>query len=209
VNDCSSEDGSPVEAYALLPAEPELEVVRQLLGERRTVLDLGCGTGRIADPLAAEGRHVVAVDESAAMLERVRVAAPVHVRIEELTLHRTFEGVLLLSHLINGPDPRPLLTAAACHLGPRGVLIIQRLEPGRCWREGSFQTGPVLIGLSNLTVDLPRVAARTTYRTPTRTWDQDWVLYERDDNEISHLLTGVGLRLAHAAGAWLVATPDS
>jgi len=55
----------------LLPAEPELRVVRQLLGERRTVLDLGCGTGRIADPLAAEGCHVVAVDESAALLERV------------------------------------------------------------------------------------------------------------------------------------------
>ena len=207
--DCASDDGSPVEAYALLPAEPELGVVRQLLGERRTVLDLGCGAGRIADPLAAEGRQVVGVDESAAMLERVRAATSAHGRIEELALHRTFDGVLLLSHLVNGPDPQPLLAVAARHLGPGGVLIIQRLEPGRCWREGSSQAGPVLISLSNLTVNLPRVAARTTYRTPTGAWDQDWVLYERDDDEITHLLTGVGLRLTKATGAWLAATPQT
>lgn len=77
MTDRASGDGSPIEAYALLPAEPELGVVRQLLGERRTVLDLGCGTGRIADPLAAESRDVVAVDESAAMLEFVQAATPV------------------------------------------------------------------------------------------------------------------------------------
>ncbi|HEV3173004.1 MAG TPA: class I SAM-dependent methyltransferase [Actinocrinis sp.] len=32
------------------------------------VLDLGCGTGRIATPLAALGRQVVGVDQSPAML---------------------------------------------------------------------------------------------------------------------------------------------
>jgi SAM-dependent methyltransferase len=209
VTDRATEDGSPVDAYALLPAEPELGVVRQLLGERRTVLDLGCGTGRIADPLAAEGRHVVAVDESVAMLQRMQRATPVQGRIEELALGRTFDGVLLLSHLINGPHPRPLLAAAARHLAPSGVVIIQRLEPGRRWREGSSKAGPVLLTLSNLTVDLPRVAARTTYRTPAGVWNQDWVLYERDDNEITRLLTGVGLALVSAAGAWLVAALES
>jgi SAM-dependent methyltransferase len=204
----ASEDGSPVDAYALLPAEPELGVVRQLLGERRIVLDLGCGTGRIADPLAAEGRHVVAVDESAAMLRRVLTATAEQAHIEQLNLHRTFDGVLLLSHLINGPDPHSLLAAAARHLGPDGVLIIQRLEPGRRWQEGSSQIGPVLITLSNLTVNLPRVAARTTYRTPTGVWEQDWVMFERDDNELTDLLTDSGLYVASTTGSWVVATPN-
>ena len=92
--------------------------------------------------------------------------------------------MLLLSHLINGPDPRPLLAVAARHLALGGVVIVQRLEPGRHWREGSSQAGPVILSLSKLAVDLPRVAARTTYRTSTGVWNQDWVLYERDDNEI-------------------------
>lgn len=204
----ASEDGSPVDAYALLPAEPELGVVRELLGERRTVLDLGCGTGRIADPLAVEGRHVVAVDESAAMLRHVRAATAEQGHIEQLDLHRTFDAVLLLSHLINGPDPHSLLTAAARHLNPDGILIIQRLEPGRRWQEGSSQSGPVLITLTNLTVNLPRVAARTTYRTPTGVWEQDWVLYERDDNDLTHLLANAGLSVASTTGPWVVATPD-
>src|SRR5207249_12319528 len=33
-------------------------------------LELGCGTGRIAVPIAQEGHHVVGLDRSAAMLER-------------------------------------------------------------------------------------------------------------------------------------------
>ena len=53
-------DGSPVEIYAALPAEPELSRVRSLLAPGARILDLGCGTGRIANPLAADGHAVVA-----------------------------------------------------------------------------------------------------------------------------------------------------
>ncbi len=36
------------------------------------ILELGCGTGRIALPVARDGAHVVGVDRSAAMLKRAR-----------------------------------------------------------------------------------------------------------------------------------------
>lgn len=38
----------------------------------RPVLEVGCGTGRVAIPLAQAGHHVVGIDPSAAMLERAR-----------------------------------------------------------------------------------------------------------------------------------------
>src|SRR4051812_27587858 len=42
------------------------------IAPHETVLDLGCGLGRLTRPLAARARHVVAVDVSAEMLARAR-----------------------------------------------------------------------------------------------------------------------------------------
>jgi SAM-dependent methyltransferase len=43
----------------------------RLKSESQTVLDLGCGTGRLAIPLAARGYRVVAIDLSLRMLEQM------------------------------------------------------------------------------------------------------------------------------------------
>jgi len=54
-----------------------LDLVRLLdpqPGER--VLDLGCGTGRLAAAIAAAGAEVVAIDSDAAMIERARAQFP-------------------------------------------------------------------------------------------------------------------------------------
>lgn len=168
-----SSDGSPVEAWAALPAEPELATVRQLIAGRRRVLDLGAGTGRIADPLTADGCYVVAVDDSEAMLSRVVAATTVCSRIEELNLGERFDAVLLLSHLINSPEPLPLLLSAARHLSADGLLIVERLAPGRRWQEGSSNCGVVEVSLTKLTVELPRITARTTYGIDDRFCHQD------------------------------------
>jgi len=60
-------DGSPVEVYLALSPEPDLTRVRSVLHPNCSVLDLGSGAGRIANPLAAEGHEVVAVDKSVEM----------------------------------------------------------------------------------------------------------------------------------------------
>lgn len=113
--------------YPRLPAEPDLSQVRRYAEGRRSVLDLGCGTGRIAEPLAVVGHEVVAVDESAEMLSHLRRATPILARVQDLDLDRRFDLVLLLSHLVNDPDAPALLATAARHLEPDGLLLIQRL----------------------------------------------------------------------------------
>lgn len=51
--------------------KPQAELVYELVGEGATVLDFGCGDGRIAIPMAKLGLVVVAVDAAPEMIERL------------------------------------------------------------------------------------------------------------------------------------------
>jgi len=68
-------DGSPVQLYLSLSARTEdAAVIHALLPTGGTVLDLGCGTGRLAEPLAELGHRVTGVDNEPAMLGALRRA---------------------------------------------------------------------------------------------------------------------------------------
>jgi len=54
--------------------EDLIELLSPEPGER--ILDVGCGTGRLAAQIAATGAHVTGLDLSAAMLEQARLACP-------------------------------------------------------------------------------------------------------------------------------------
>ncbi|MGW5715894.1 class I SAM-dependent methyltransferase [Amycolatopsis sp. NPDC003865] len=84
-------DGSSVEVYLLLPASGEPEIVHAAVPAGASILELGCGAGRVTHPLLALGHPVVAVDDSPAMLAHVR-APTVCARIGELDLGRTLPG---------------------------------------------------------------------------------------------------------------------
>jgi SAM-dependent methyltransferase len=68
-------DGCAVELYALLPAMGEPEIVHAAVPPGASILELGAGAGRMTRPLVELGHPVVAVDESRAMLDRLRGAA--------------------------------------------------------------------------------------------------------------------------------------
>ena len=110
-------DGSPVDVYLRLPERGEGALVAAAVPPPATLLELGCGAGRVTRQLVRLGYHVVAVDESPEMLEHVRDAETVEARIEELDLGRRFDAVLLLSNLLTvEPDlRRAFLDACARH----------------------------------------------------------------------------------------------
>jgi SAM-dependent methyltransferase len=95
-----------------------------------SVLDLGCGSGRVAVELDRRGIEVVGADPDASMLATARGRAP-HLRWIEadgagLDLDRRFDVVVMAGNvpLFTPPDGRPgLVAGAARHLAPDGVLV--------------------------------------------------------------------------------------
>src|ERR1700684_4241202 len=107
-------DGCAVGLYALLPTFGEPEIVHSAVPEGASVLELGCGTGRILRPLAGLGHQVLGVDDSRAMLAHIPDLPTVCCRIEELSLDCTFDAVLLASTLINEEPSLRAKFLAAC-----------------------------------------------------------------------------------------------
>lgn len=120
---------------------------------------------------------MVAVDESTEMLRLVRHAHPVQSAIENLDLDRSFDVVLLLSHLINSANTEAFLATAARHLAGEGLLLAQRLEPGRRWRRGGGEVGAVSIDLVEVAAGGDRVCRATRYGVDGRSWLQRWELW--------------------------------
>ncbi|MFC5720703.1 class I SAM-dependent methyltransferase [Streptomyces gamaensis] len=123
-------DGCAVELYERLPVGDEPEVIERAVPAGASLLELGCGTGRMTRPLLRRGFTVTAVDESAEMLERVRGARTVRSSIEALRLDERFDVVLLASFLVHGEPPvrRALLDTCRRHVEDDGCVLIQR-EP--------------------------------------------------------------------------------
>ena len=105
----------------------------------RSVLDAGCGTGRVAVELARRGIEVIGVDVDAGMLDKARAKAPdlpwVLADLARLDLGRTFDVVVMAGNVMIFLAPgteAEVVAAAARHLPPGGALVAGfSLEPGR------------------------------------------------------------------------------
>lgn len=107
---------------------------------RGTVLELGCGTGRVLIPLAVAGARVVGLDLSAPMLSRCQAklateapAVQQRVRlvagdITRFDLGERFELILIpfrpFQHLLTVDEQMACLECTERHLAPGGKLIV-------------------------------------------------------------------------------------
>lgn len=96
----------------------------------RSVLDAGCGTGRIAIELDRRGIHVVGVDLDPDMIAAARRKAPEldwHVAdLSAVALERDFELVLMAGNILLFCQPevrRPILANLAGHLADDAPLV--------------------------------------------------------------------------------------
>jgi SAM-dependent methyltransferase len=109
-------------------------------GKVQTVLDLGCGTGNHAIPLACRGYQVTGMDRSADMLARARrktrsvklpssVNPPKYLRgdVRNFDLAKRFDVVLMmfavLGYQITNDDVLASLQRVRSHLKPGGLFI--------------------------------------------------------------------------------------
>ena len=207
-------DGSPVAVYLALPAEPEFTSVLNHLPADASVLDLGCGVGRLANRLAERGHEVTGVDESAAMLRHlVPAVTAVEERIEGLDLGRRFDAVVLASHFVNHPDPgmrQALLAAAARHVAADGAVYIEHYDTGNVAADRDGHVGPVQASLRILERDGTWFRARASYLLDGRSWSQTFEAELLDDDTLDQELLRAGLqRDSRLSDSWIVASPPS
>ncbi|HEX2265079.1 MAG TPA: class I SAM-dependent methyltransferase, partial [Solirubrobacterales bacterium] len=105
------------------------------------VLDIGCGTGRVALELAAAGHEVLGIDADPALtavLEHRAAEAglPAHAIAADarsFTLERRFPLAILpmqVAQLLGGPAGRTrMLATVARHLEPGGLLALALADP--------------------------------------------------------------------------------
>jgi ubiquinone/menaquinone biosynthesis C-methylase UbiE len=119
--------------------EATVERVVAIAGEGARVLELGAGTGRLAIPLAQRGLHVVALDASAAMLDRLR-AKPSGDAVEtvvgdmaDVAVDGSFALALVafntFFNLTTQDDQQRCLRNVARALDSGGALLIEAFVP--------------------------------------------------------------------------------
>lgn len=123
--------------HQLLPAEP---------GENASVLELGCGTGRILELLGSRFSDLNGVDISERMLERARKRIPsgTFYRMDmcDLAIDREFDLILCMfdtiNHLLTFEKWQQTFAGIAGHLKPGGTFIMDCNTPQRLSRLSLF-----------------------------------------------------------------------
>ncbi len=126
----------------------DLELWRTLADEAGgPILDLGCGTGRVALELAAHGFDVTGIDRDPALIDALRARARARaLRVEAVPadarafeLGKTFALAILpmqVVQLLGGRDGRArMLAAVRRHLRPGGVLAAALANPFDGWSD--------------------------------------------------------------------------
>jgi SAM-dependent methyltransferase len=202
-------DGSPVELYALLPERGEGELVAQAVARGASILELGCGTGRITRQLVARGLRVVAVDESAEMLQHVVGVETVRADIAGLDLARRFDAALLASNLVNTESParrRAFLETCARHAP---VTIVERLPADWSPSGERARLGDLDSWVEDATRDGDVVRGAVVYEASDgRAWRHPFAMRVLADGAFEGALAEAGLRVERfldERGCWVLA----
>lgn len=195
-------DGCAVDFYALVPPGPEPAIVHAAAGsEPASILELGAGTGRIADVLAGMGHEVVAVDEAPEMLAHIRWAKRVCARIQDLELGREFDLVLLPSFLVNAANETvrsAFLASCARHASPSGCVLIQQHPPRWFDTVAGFQHERA--GITYRLRDIARrgegrLSATVEYAVGDRVWTHSFTAMRVEEEQLRAALGSAGLAL--------------
>jgi SAM-dependent methyltransferase len=159
---------------------PLLDRAREVMDDRASVLDVGCGAGAASLPLAPPARHIIAVDTQSTMLDALEAVA----RQRDLRVTRidgrwpdvadrvSVSDVVVCSHVFyNVSDLGPFALALSAHAGKRVVAELNTAHPwvdlGPLWQRIHDQPRP-----TGPTADLAVEVLREQGIEPSR---EEWV----------------------------------
>jgi len=119
---------------------PDDDFYRSLaLRQGGPVLDLACGTGRLALALAAAGLSVTGLDQSSLMLARAKsqdragLVSWIEGDVRHARLGQSFRLILMtghaFQHCLTDEDQAATLATVAAHLAPDGIFAFDVLNP--------------------------------------------------------------------------------
>lgn len=132
-----------VEIYdRVCPGVPgDVEYFLRRAKQSASVLEVGCGTGRVYLELLAQGIDVVGVDSSEGMLDVLTrrsqaqslVSNTVCESMINMDLHQSFDLIILayrtFMHLLTTQEQQAALEVLKRHLSPGGTIIIDLFNP--------------------------------------------------------------------------------
>ncbi|MET8627789.1 class I SAM-dependent methyltransferase [Kitasatospora sp. NPDC004669] len=195
-------DGCAVEVWTRLPVGNAPDVIESAVPPGASILELGCGVGRMTHPLVDRGFTVTAVDESAEMVARVRAGVrTVRSPIEELDLGERFDVVMLASFLVHAGDVavrQGLLETCRRHVAEDGCVLVQR--EGEDWhlnvpRESRIGTAGTARILSATPVGDGVNSVHAQYEFPDGTWTQTFLSRPLTTEAFEQALADAGLRV--------------
>ena len=122
--------------------------VKQCADSLSKVLEMGCGTGRIAIPLVKAGCTVIGIDSSAAMLERLRLKSQTELSQEEQKriawchadmstyrsqrqFHRVICPYSAFTYVVDDGERRVALESVRRNLLPNGRFVLDVFVPNK------------------------------------------------------------------------------
>lgn len=197
-----TEDGCSVEVYRRLPYFNELESIRGELPAGASVLELGCGAGRLTRRLIELGALPTCVDNSPDMLASLPGGVePILADMRTLRLNRTFDRVLLANGFINNADNelvRAILETCALHTRDDGRLLVERLDAGWLLKtaEGPIgRAGSLSTFVSKVAREGARVAMTLRYVEGESAWSHSFSVLALREGEVEELLARHGYRV--------------
>lgn len=210
---------------ALNPPGPDTAFYTTLAGAaKKTILDVGCGTGWLAADLAALGHSVIGADPAAAMLDIARrrhggqQVAWVEGTAAGLALAARFDLIVMTGHVfqvfLGDQEAFAALANLRRHLAPGGRLAFETRNPAArawlTWTPAETRRSVEVPGLGGVQVhhDVTRVEDElVTYETHFRFGPDDVVVDESrlrfmPRETLARLLTAAGFGQVTWYGDW-------
>ncbi|MEU5691749.1 class I SAM-dependent methyltransferase [Actinosynnema sp. NPDC020468] len=181
------------------------------------VLDLGCGTGRLAAGLAGLGHVVTGVDPARASVEAARRRGADVTWVEGTAADVTgpFDAALMTSHVSQVFDPdgwRDVLGRLADALAPGGVLAFDTRDPAaRRWERWNPEDSRravvvggevVVVWLEVVDLSWPSITFTQHYEFPGEKLASTSTLWFRDQDEVRDSLVERGFTVEQVYGGW-------